>query len=101
MRGCLLVALPAMSSGQCPCQCPCLSTRVSFHKALLTSVSLQVLVQAGASALFSLLRKSFQAALNASTGTPGVMQSLVSASWDLLCRIIHEGGARAMSMTVR
>ena len=64
-------------------------------------MSLQVLVQAGASALLTLLRKTFQAALNASTCTPGVMQSLVSVSWHLLCRIIHEGGARATSIAVR
>ena len=62
---------------------------------------LQVLVQPGASALFTLLRKTFQAALNGSACTPGAVQPLVSASWDVLCRIIHEGGTRATSMTVR
>ena len=70
-------------------------------QAQLTSASLQVLVQPGASALITLLRKTFYAAMNASTGTPGVIFPLVSPSWDLLCRIIHEGGARATSMTVR
>ena len=54
--------------------------------------------------LLQLLRKTFQAALNASPG--GLfedmrgMPSLVRTARDLLCRVIHEGGSKAGSTLV-
>lgn len=51
--------------------------------------------------LLGLLRKTFQAALNAaSCGSSEKMWSLVHAAWDLLGRIIHHGGHKAASMFV-
>ena len=51
--------------------------------------------------LLQLLRKTFQAALNASPGgLPEGMRSLVRAAWILLGRVIHEGGSKAGSTSV-
>ena len=59
-----------------------------------------MLLARGTPDLLELLRKTFQAALNASSSLPEDMRSLVSTVWDLLGRMIHESGSRASSFSV-
>ncbi len=66
----------------------------------VTISTLQVLARRETSVLLQLLRKTIQANLNASNGMSEATQSLVSAAWDLLGRIIHEGGTKARGTSV-
>lgn len=66
----------------------------------MTISTLQVLARRETSVLLQLLRKTIQATLNASNGMSEATQSLVSAAWDLLGRIIHEGGPKARGTSV-
>ena len=61
---------------------------------------MQVLTTRGTPDLLELLRKTFQAALNASSSLSEEMRSLVSVVWDLLGRVIHQSGYKAGSMSV-
>lgn len=47
-----------------------------------------------------LLRKCFQAALNASTGRDPAMRALVREAWEVLSHVIHEGGPKAKNSAV-
>ncbi len=67
--------------------------------------AVQVVLRRETSVLLQLLRKTFQAAINASggifqTGLSQGMRSLVGAAWDLLGRIIHQTGSKAGSTSV-
>ena len=67
--------------------------------------AVQVVLRRETSVLLQLLRKTFQAAINAcsslfQTDLSEGMQSLVSAAWDLLGRIIHQTGSKAGSNSV-
>jgi hypothetical protein len=60
----------------------------------------QVLTRRETYALLMLLRKLFTVTLNTFHSAPQEVQPLVRAAWELLRRIIHEGGPRAKSSAV-